>query len=207
MTDGIERLRSEGIIVIEGSNNDERVHIDEYILNIMSDVIVKNGTSNLELNRILVEYAAGRESEQGSNSDQSKHHICHISQMGYLLVQHNSLPDKEIIHLMGLVESKQIGTSAIADIIDHNQHNKKGNTTTIAERMIEIIAEKQDGYSKRFAAAAVASFNSFNRALICINTYKKQQNNEAALTLFKETTYTMFSASKRSMTMAQERKV
>ena len=207
LTDGIERFRSEGIIVIEGSNNEERVHIDEYILNLISDVIVEKGISNLELNRILVEYAAECEKKRGNNSSLDEYHICYIAQMGYLLIQHNSLPDEELIHLAGLVKSKLLNTKF--DPISLTGNSDKREIGAFAIKLIEI-AKQQDDYAIRFASSVVASINDFDLAFLLIKAYYKYYESkgvEVALTLHKESAYTMFSASKRSMTMAQERKV
>ena len=206
LTDGIERLRQKGIVV-NGSNNEERVHIDEYILNLISDVIVEKGTSNLELNRILVEHATKCEKERGNNSSLDEYHICYIAQMGYLLVQHNSLPDEELIHLAGLVKSKLLNTRF--DPISLTGNSDKREIGAFAIKLIEI-AKQQDDYAIRFASSVVASINDFDLAFLLIEAYYKYYESkgvEVALTLHKESAYTMFSASKRSMTMAQERKV
>lgn len=206
LTDGIERLRQKGIVV-NGSNNEERVHIDEYILNLISDVIVEKGTSNLELNRILVEYATECEKKRGNNSSLDEYHICYIAQMGYLLVQHNSLPDEELIHLAGLVKSNLLNTKF--DSISLTGNSDKREIGAFAVKMIEI-AKQQDDYAIRFASSVVASINDFDLAFLLIEAYYKYYESkgvEVALKLHKESAYTMFSASKRSMTMAQERKV
>ena len=215
---GVERLRKKGLVVVsEDDENGSKVWIDRYILDIFNEVVLENMKyadvcGAKALNAMLIAYAKRCEQDRGADSELERHHICYVAQMGYLLLDRNTLGDDEIMHIVALV-ARALSVNSVA--VD-NFLNGRLNANAISSYIMVLvqIARLKGRYPRIFSVLPIARIRNFNSAQNFIkasSAYHKHCRKEqsdiypAALELYKRAVYAMLSAGNRRLTMKQEK--
>ncbi|MBQ5751221.1 MAG: hypothetical protein IIV89_00080, partial [Bacteroidaceae bacterium] len=217
-TTGVERLRKKGLVVVsEDDKRGAKVWIDRYILDIFNEVVLENIKDDNEcgakaLNAMLMAYAKWCEQKRGTDSELERHHICYVTQMGYLLLDRNTLDDDEIMHIVALVARQLLPNSCMADKFLNGKPDKNAVKSYIT--VLVQIASLEGRYPRIFSVLPIARIRNFNSAknfieasLAYYNHCRKEQSDiyPAALELYKRAVYAMLSVGNRRLTMNQEK--
>ena len=212
---GIERLRSKGLIVTIREEN--KIFIDKYILEIFNNYINnKYNDQNIQkasykyyegsnaLNCLLIDYAKKCQNSCSEQTDLTNQPICYVTQMAYLLIDRNKLDYKEVDNLIEIVAS-----ALLSDTRD--RHKRKEADTII--KLVEIISENIERHALSFASSAIVHYGLFESIMYMLkflNYYCTRQetlNKDKAITLYKESVYAMLSSENRTLCMAEEKQV
>lgn len=212
---GIERLRSKGLIVTIREEN--KIFIDKYILEIFNNYINnKYNDPNIQkasykyykgsnaLNCLLIDYAKECQNNCSEQTDLTNKPICYITQMAYLLIDRNTLEYDEVQNLIEIVVSVLLSDTRA-------RHKEKEADTII--KLVEIISENPERYALSFASSAIVHYGLFESIVYMLkflNYYCKRQetlNKDKAITLYKESVYAMLSSENRTLCMAKEKQV
>lgn len=212
---GIERLRSKGLIVTIREEN--KIFIDKYILEIFNNYInneyndpnikkacYKYYEGSNALNCILIDYAKKCQNTCSKQTDLTNQPICYVTQMAYLLIDRNKLDYKEVGNLIEIVVSTLLSDT-------RNRHKIKDVDTII--KLVEIISENPERYALSFASSAIVHYGLFNSIINLLRYLKKYYerpatlNKDKAITLYKESVYAMLSSENRTLCMAEEKQI
>ena len=212
---GIERLRSKGLIVTIREEN--KIFIDKYILEIFNNYInneyndpnIKKASykyyeGSNALNCILIDYAKKCQNTCSKQTDLTNQPICYVTQMAYLLIDRNKLDYKEVGNLIEIVVSTLLSDT-------RNRHKIKDVDTII--KLVEIISENPERYALSFASSAIVHYGLFNSIINLLRYLKKYYerpatlNKDKAITLYKESVYAMLSSENRTLCMAEEKQI
>lgn len=209
LEDCIERLRREGLVVIENEKYRlHRIFVDKSILDIFNEVVIerikyKRVRGIYAFNSILIDYAMQCQIERGKEEYLAKYHICFVTQMAYLLIDRNQLEDKEIVDLIELTTSRLLPNNEYKHAYSEN--------TLIIDKLVDIIASYPERYSEIFASTAIANIHDFrriNNLLDICYEYSKNKcfgyKSKMAVGLYKQLVYSVLSTSNRIMTMDEE---
>lgn len=212
---GIERLRSKGLIVTIREEN--KIFIDKYILEIFNNYINnKYNDPNIQkasykyyegsnaLNCLLIDYAKKCQNSCSKQTDLTNQPICYVTQMAYLLIDRNKLDYKEVDNLIEIVAS-----ALLSDTRD--RHRRKEADTII--KLVEIISANPERHALSFASSAIVHYGLFESIVYMLRFlkyyYTRQEtiNKDKAITLYKESVYAMLSSENRTLCMAEEKQV
>lgn len=213
--DGIERLRSKGLIVT--IKEESKIFIVKYILEIFNNYInnkyndpniKKAGYKGYEgsnaLNCLLVDYAKECQNSSSKKRNLTSQPICYVTQMAYLLIDRNTLEYKEVQNLIEIVISALLSDT-------RNRHKKK--EADIIIKLVEIISENPERHALSFASFAIVHYGLFEsivymlKFLNCYCTRQETLNKDRATILYKESVYAMLSSENRTLCMAEEKQV
>lgn len=211
---GIERLRSKGLIVTIREEN--KIFIDKYILEIFNNYInnkyndpdiqkasYKDYEGSNALNCLLIDYAKKCQNNCSEQTDLTNKPICYITQMAYLLIDRNTLEYNEVRDLIEIVASTLLSNT--------RQHKIKN--VDIIIKLVKIIIENPERHALSFASSAIVHSGSFNFIKTLLKNFKKYYNKpecpdkDKAITLYKESVYAMLSSENRTLCMAEEKQV
>lgn len=211
---GIERLRSKGLIVTTREEN--KIFIDKYILEIFNNYInnkyndpniqkasYKDYEGSNALNCLLIDYAKKCQNSCSEQTDLTNKPICYITQMAYLLIDRNTLEYNEVRDLIEIVASTLLSNT--------RQHKIKN--VDIIIKLVKIIIENPERHALSFASSAIVHSGSFNFIKTLLENFKKYYNKsecpdkDKAITLYKESVYAMLSSENRTLYMAEEKQV
>lgn len=211
---GIERLRSKGLIVTIREEN--KIFIDKYILEIFNNYINnKYNDPNIQkasykyyegsnaLNCILIDYAKECQNNCSEQIDLTNQPICYVTQMAYLLIDRNTLGYNEVRDLIKIVASTLLSNT--------RQHENK--SVDIIIKLVKIIIENSERHALSFASSAIVHSGSFNFIKTLLENFKKYYNKpecpdkDKAITLYKESVYAMLSSENRTLCMTEEKQV
>lgn len=211
---GIERLRSKGLIVTIREEN--KIFIDKYILEIFNNYINnKYNDPNIQkasykyyegsnaLNSLLIDYAKKCQNSCSEQTDLTNQPICYVTQMAYLLIDRNKLDYKEVDNLIEIVAS-----ALLSDTMQHKIKN-----VDIIIKLVKIIIEKHERHALSFASSAIVHSGPFGFIKTLLNNFKIYYNKstcpdkDKAITLYKESVYAMLSSENRTLCMAEEKQV
>ena len=198
--EGIERLRSAGLVVQETYGfHPRKIFIDRLIFDILYEVVIdfinpEKRQSIKMLNEFLLNYAKECQNVRGQESNLSNFHICFVAQMGYLLIDRNELEDWEIRDLIEKVAMKE------------NIGKEYGIKKDKYIGYLKNIAALPGHYDKIFASAAIARIKNFEYADKLLNGLESEDESDT-VDLYKRAVYAMLSTGNRTMTIEEESRV